>query len=146
MTTQRTLRIAQITDIHLTTKNDPELYGVDTAAALESVLLDIDRLLPAVDVIIATGDLVEAGHKENYQRLRTLLLEIEKPVFVLPGNHDDTNEMKNTLAGGNIYYVSATTLPGWMIIFVNSQVVNQGLWTDFPRRVIVVGKESLGYK
>ncbi len=68
-----TIRVVQLTDIHLTATTGSELDGVDTALALESTITAISQLPKMPDVIIATGDLAEHGSKIAYARLRDLL-------------------------------------------------------------------------
>ena len=118
-------RIAHITDIHLTAESGSSLYGVDTAVSLQQVLDSIAALSPSPELIIASGDLVEADHAQSYLRLRQLLEKAAIPVYVLPGNHDHTGEMRNTLAVGNIHFVSHATHNDWAFVFVDSQVVGQ---------------------
>ena len=116
------IRVAQITDLHLTAKPDSKLYGVDTAISLNSIINQIKQLTKRPDVIIATGDLAEDGSKESYTRLRNLLGDLEIPVYVLPGNHDDTKEMRSSLNGDGFFYSAAERIKDWGFIFVNSKV------------------------
>lgn len=86
--------IAHITDTHIT-KPETLLMGiVDTAAALSRAVVTIDRLDPAPDVTVLTGDLVESGAAEEYAHLRTLLVPLRMPVFAIPGNHDAREPMR----------------------------------------------------
>jgi 3',5'-cyclic AMP phosphodiesterase CpdA len=88
--------VAQITDTHITT---PEtlVYGiVDTASALERVVAAVNRLDPLPDVAVVTGDLVDHGEPEEYVHLRALLAPLRMPVFVIPGNHDAREPMRET--------------------------------------------------
>ena len=80
--------IAQITDLHIRPA-DRLAYGrVDTADHLERAVAALLALDPPPDVVLATGDLVDGGEPEEYARLRHLLAPIERPLFVVPGNHD----------------------------------------------------------
>ena len=116
------IRVAQITDIHLTAKSGSELYGVDTALSLKSIITKIRQLAKRPDVIIATGDLAEDGSGATYERLRELLVGLEIPVYVLPGNHDDISQMRSSFNVDGIFCTSAVKIRNWGFIFINSQV------------------------
>ena len=117
-----TLRVAQITDIHLTAQPGSELYGVDTAFSLEIVMDEIKQLPTPPDLIIATGDLAEDGSKTTYERLRGILARLEIPVYVLPGNHDNVSNMLACFNVDKIFFTNVTELSNWGFLFVNSQV------------------------
>jgi len=121
----KTLRVVQITDIHLLAEPDAKLRGVDTAIALQKVIDDIFELSPLPDLMIATGDLAEDGSKATYNRLRHLLASINIPVYVLAGNHDDIGEIHASLVDENIFFVSTARVGNWNFMFVNSQVVGE---------------------
>jgi len=117
------LRVLQITDSHLTAKPGSKLYGVDTAHALKNIVSAVKQLHPSPNVIIATGDLAEDGSKEAYTRLRKLLAELNIPVYVLPGNHDDLSQMHSSFNSNGFFCTSNASIADWGFIFVNSQVV-----------------------
>ena len=118
----KTLRVAQITDIHLMAEADARLHGVDTAVSLQKVLDAIDELSPQAEIIIATGDLAEDGSIATYRRLRRLLASIKIPLYVLAGNHDGMREMHDTLVGETIKNVDLARAGEWIFLFVNTQV------------------------
>ncbi len=121
----QTLRVAQITDVHLMAEPGARLHGVDTAATLQKVLDTIAGLLPQPEIIIATGDLAEDGSKATYKRFRHLLASVDIPLYVLAGNHDGIREMHDTLVGGNIRFVDMARVGFWIFIFVNTQVTGE---------------------
>jgi len=121
----KTLRVAQITDIHLLAEPGAKLHGVDTAIALQKVIDAIVELSPLPELIIATGDLAEDGSKATYNRLRHLLASVNIPVYVLAGNHDDIDEMHVSFVDGNINFVNTTRVGKWNFMFVNSQLVSE---------------------
>lgn len=121
----KTLRVAQITDIHLLPEPGAKLYGVDTAIALQLVINAIVELSPQPELIIATGDLAEDSSDRTYYRLRNILADANIPVYVLPGNHDESNAMRDVLVDRNISFVDMTSRDNWNFIFVNSQAVGE---------------------
>lgn len=116
------LRVAHITDIHLTAEPGSELYGVNSAGTVEAVLRHMKALPQIPDVIIATGDLADDGAPSTYTRLRKLLAAVGVPTYVLPGNHDHVGAMRASLTNDVIRFEHSTTLGGWVFMFVNSKV------------------------
>ena len=120
-----TIRVAQITDLHLTATAGVELYGVDTGRALERVIHAINGLPKPPDLVIATGDLAENGSLDTYRRLQHLLAAFNVPVYVLPGNHDDATNMRHAFDSGNVVFTATAAMADWGFVFVESQVRNQ---------------------
>jgi len=119
------LRVVQITDIHLLAEPGAKLYGIDTAVVLQKVIDAIVGLTPPPDLMIATGDLAEDGSEATYNRLGKLLAAVNIPVYVLAGNHDDIDAMHDSLVGGNISFVNMARVDNWVFMFVNSQVAGK---------------------
>jgi 3',5'-cyclic-AMP phosphodiesterase len=80
--------IAQISDTHIKPEGRLAYRRVDTTMFLARCVEHIRRLVPAPDVVLVTGDLVDAGLEDEYRRLRRLLAPLPMPVYVIPGNHD----------------------------------------------------------
>ncbi|HXJ80648.1 MAG TPA: phosphodiesterase [Candidatus Methylomirabilis sp.] len=85
--------IAQITDTHISTPGSRNDTYFRTAEHLERAVAHLNALAPRPDVVVATGDLVERGHLDEYERLRELLEPLRMPVFLIPGNHDDRQNL-----------------------------------------------------
>jgi len=80
--------IAQISDFHLTPPGTLA-YGVaETGPALRRAVAYLNRLRPAPDVVLITGDLVDDGAAASYGLARELLAPLQAPYFVAVGNHD----------------------------------------------------------
>lgn len=90
--------IAQISDTHLTPEGRLLFGRVDTAAFLARCVEHLAHLDPRPDVVLATGDLTEAGLSEEYRRLRRLLAPLPMPVYLIPGNHDDREALRREFA------------------------------------------------
>jgi len=63
-------------------------HEFDTAAYLVQAVAALNALVPRPAIAVATGDLVDHGAPEEYEHLRALLAPLQMPVFVIPGNHD----------------------------------------------------------
>jgi Icc protein len=81
------LTIAQITDLHVTTGQDP-LNQLRNEQRLRQVLRSIHELRPRPVAIIASGDLVDHGEPAEYAELKTILADAEIPIYFAVGNHD----------------------------------------------------------
>jgi Icc protein len=92
--------IAQITDTHITVPGRLANGAVDTAAFLERTVAALAGLRPAPDITVITGDLVEAGEPQEYAHLRLLLAPLRMPIFVIPGNHDAREPLRDAFLDG----------------------------------------------
>jgi 3',5'-cyclic AMP phosphodiesterase CpdA len=90
--------IAQITDTHIKPEGVLAYGRIDTAAFLARAVDHLLHLDPRPDVVVATGDLVDAGSDDEYTRLRHLLSPLPMPVYLIPGNHDDREGLRRAFA------------------------------------------------
>ena len=80
------LLFAQITDIHIGFEpNNPDEANQRRLNAVLDLLTSMD---PAPEFLLATGDLVEGGSVESYERLRASFANLPFPVYCCLGNHD----------------------------------------------------------
>lgn len=77
--------IAQVSDIHVRA-DSPSLD------ALKRALAWLDGRRP--DALVVSGDLVGKDHRNGYARVREALAEASYPVFIIPGNVDDRETMR----------------------------------------------------
>ena len=84
--------VAQISDTHLLSSASDQSTAALRADCLRRCVADINQQQP--DAVIFTGDTVQHGQPEVYARLRELLAPLEVPVYLVPGNRDDKNEMR----------------------------------------------------
>jgi 3',5'-cyclic AMP phosphodiesterase CpdA len=81
--------IAQLSDPHLRPRGILYQNTVDSNAMLEAAIDQINALVPTPDVVILTGDIVDAGEQAEYAAARELLARLTAPLRVIPGNHDE---------------------------------------------------------
>ena len=90
--------IAQISDTHLRASGRPLHGQIDTERALDACIDHLRRLDPAPDAVLATGDLADGGLPEDYARLRNAFDRLPMPVYVIPGNHDHREALRDAFA------------------------------------------------
>jgi Icc protein len=91
----RGVLIAQITDTHIRRKGDLLHHMIHTGRELRRSITALNALVPRPAFLVATGDLVERGKASEYRRLRRFLAELRLPVYLVPGNHDDRDTLRD---------------------------------------------------
>ena len=86
--------IAQISDLHIMPAGMLAYRRVDTAAALARCVTELNRFAPRPDLVVISGDLVDAPSPSAYKHLRQLLAPLEMPFAAVPGNHDDRDLLR----------------------------------------------------
>ena len=115
-------RIVQITDLHILADEEATISGVNTSHSLAKVIDDIQSLTPPPELVIASGDLTDDGPEVAYQNLQKLLNRLSCPVYVMAGNHDETEVMNSVLPGDNIFSQRQSGCDNWQLIFVNTKI------------------------
>ncbi len=85
---------AQISDLHLRGDGLPLKGMVDSEAAVKACSDKLNAFEPRPDAVLATGDLANKGEAQDYTELRRLFDGFEMPVYVIPGNHDSRELMR----------------------------------------------------
>lgn len=92
--------IAQLTDLHVRPRGQPANRVAETNMFVERAFRAVAAFTPRPDVILLTGDLTECGLATEYSQLVQLMRRClpPVPVFVIPGNHDRREQMRESLA------------------------------------------------
>ena len=103
--------IAQITDFHVRAHDAGNAFGIDNNANLSAAVAMLNDLDPAPDLVIGTGDLTNRGRLEEYRALRDLLAPLESPIYLIPGNHDTAQRLREVFSdheylASNDYFLS----------------------------------------
>ena len=88
------LRIAQISDLHIKPPGRLAYRRVDTAQALERCVACLNKLDPAPDFVVISGDLADTPDVEEYDHLARLLAPLQLRFACIPGNHDSREMMR----------------------------------------------------
>jgi len=111
-------QLIQLSDLHLCADPAERLHGVDSRATLTTLLAQIGSHQPTDIPLLLTGDIAAHGELAAYQWLNQQLLETDRPVYWLPGNHDDPAAMQAGL--GNFPRCHALTLGSWQLLLLDS--------------------------
>src|SRR5271156_213935 len=87
--------VIQLSDPHILAPGELLYRRFDTAEFLARAVAEINGLDPLPDVAVVTGDLVDHGEPPEYEHLRALLAPLAMPVFVIPGNHDAREPLRD---------------------------------------------------
>ena len=96
--------VAQISDTHLLSPASDLPAAQLRADCLERCVAAINRESP--DAVILTGDTVQHGQADEYGWLRELLAPLQAPLYLVPGNRDDNEELRR--AFGDASFLPAT--------------------------------------
>ena len=89
------LLIAQITDLHIDDRS-PRVNPLkgDTRERLSRVVAYLNAFEPRPDLVLTTGDLTDFGTAAEYAALRSILDRLDMPNFIIPGNHDRRDALR----------------------------------------------------
>jgi 3',5'-cyclic AMP phosphodiesterase CpdA len=90
----KSIRIAQISDLHIKPPGQLAYGRVDTAKALERCVAALNAFEPAPDFVVISGDLADTPVVEEYDYLARLLAPLKLPFAGIPGNHDGRDMMR----------------------------------------------------
>jgi Icc protein len=118
-----TIRILQISDLHLRADPKGHLRGAVTLDTLRACLLGAMPSGP-YDAILVTGDLVQ-DEPAGYAHLQHLLGTSTAPVICLPGNHDDSSALGAAFRETPFQTLGRRQLGEWLIVALDSTVPGQ---------------------
>ena len=81
--------IAQISDLHIAEADNYMRKFVDANAKLAAAVDYLNAMQLRPDVVLATGDLTDDGRPAQYELLAAILAELDVPLLLIPGNHDE---------------------------------------------------------
>jgi Icc protein len=118
----RPCKLIQLSDLHLPALRELRYRDRDVERQFLHILEHIHRQHPDLDALLLTGDLVQHGHADAYQRLAGYLENFGKPWYWIAGNHDSLAEMQR------IRPTPATALiaNGWRILMLDSNAEADG--------------------
>lgn len=97
-TTQDTF-LVQLTDLHIREPGRLAYGRIDTAPYLQQAVQSVLALPQQPDAVVITGDLTDFGRAAEYEQLARLLAPLAMPVYLMPGNHDDRDQLRRSFPG-----------------------------------------------
>lgn len=126
-----TIRVLQLTDLHLLGDKSSYFLKINTFDTLQAVLQDIkNRSLIAganiplhPDILVVSGDISQDYSIDSYELAKTITASFNCPTFIIPGNHDEPKLFKNFLnSSKNISTDKKINCNNWRLIFLNTQI------------------------
>jgi len=93
-----TVFLAQLTDLHIREPGRLAYGRLDTAPYLRSAVQAVNALRQRPDAVVLTGDLTDFGREAEYAHLAELLAPLTMPLYLLPGNHDEREQLRRSFA------------------------------------------------
>ena len=93
-----TTLLLQLSDLHIREPGKLAYGRIETAPYLKRAIDSILRLPQQPQAVVITGDLTDFGRAAEYDHLRQLLIPLPMPVYLMPGNHDDREQMRRSFA------------------------------------------------
>lgn len=115
---QDQFRLVQLTDCHLLAEPDALYQGVSPYRQLQAVVQQLAGHWP--DAILLTGDLSQDHSEASYQHLQELMQVVPVPVFWLPGNHDDSQQLGELLTEAPFLPHKALHAASWHLLLLDS--------------------------
>ncbi len=116
-------KVAQITDCHLIAEQTGRVHGIAVDKTLRAVLELVAAWQP--DLVIATGDLTDAGDAEAYTRLIGYLERLDALAIVLPGNHDHSKAVQRHIQDSSVISPSYFDTGHWRLCLLDTSEPGQ---------------------
>lgn len=129
--------IAHISDSHI---EIPEPDGAGRIADFERVIADINRLDPAPDLVIHTGDVSHCNRKAEYGFARSLLNRLHVDWHVIPGNKDHSGDMAAAFKNDDGWN-RVVEHRGWRLMFLDTTTFGHTLGSLSDAAVQWVGDQ-----
>jgi 3',5'-cyclic-AMP phosphodiesterase len=93
-----TTLLLQLSDLHIREPGKLAYGRIETAPYLQRAIESILKLPQQPHAVVITGDLTDFGRATEYAHLHELLKPLPMPVYLMPGNHDDRDQMRRSFA------------------------------------------------
>jgi len=90
--------IAQMTDFHIGRPLQVAGEALSCLARLQAAVAHLNACRPRPDLVFATGDLANHGAEADYRRVRDALGALGMPCYLLPGNHDHRETLREVFS------------------------------------------------
>ena len=116
------ITLVQITDTHIHDQANVTFKATQPDVYLQRIIKHIQYHIASIDYLIGTGDLTHDGGQLAAKKLQHFLNEFDCPVFVTPGNHDESRIFQDYLLNAKISMPEQMDLGAWQLLFADSHV------------------------
>lgn len=81
--------LAQLSDLHFRAQGTKLYDFIDVNSINAEIINRVNALAERPDAVIITGDIVNCGEPSEYRLARRLLGQLDYPLYLIPGNHDN---------------------------------------------------------
>ena len=122
--------LVQLSDLHIGGNEN----GLDPIPRLETVIAAVRSLPNRPDAVLVSGDLTDDGAGDGYRLAREMLAQLEVPLHVIPGNHDDRGRLREAfdLAGSGEEPINYSARVGELRLVAFDSIVPGQDPGDFP--------------
>lgn len=116
-----TLSLIQLTDLHIA-RPARLIDGCQTTThqTLDTVLDSVKQ--EDFDAVLCTGDITDAPHEGAYRDAFERLATLQRPVYCLPGNHDDAAMAAPLARDHGLQWDEEVRLGDWQLVFLDSSL------------------------
>jgi len=114
-----------LTDIHLLDDIHEDIRGFNTYESLNAVIQKIKDEQTDFEFIVVSGDISQTNNLKSYQLFKNTLQKLDKPVYCIPGNHDNPQLLKTFFPKTPINNITSIEHDNNLILFINTQVKNE---------------------
>jgi len=116
------VQLVQITDCHIFATAEECLRGWNTRQSFAAVSNAAIEHSGKLDLLLATGDLSQDGTTASYDYLAQSFDDMGVATFWLPGNHDDSDAIREHFKGKWIHASKHVLIGNWQIVLLNSTI------------------------
>ncbi len=102
-----------------------KIRGFNTYESLSSVINKIKEDKAYFDFVIVSGDISQATTEKSYQLFYDTLAQLKKPIYCIPGNHDNPALLNRFFPHTPTDSVTSIKHNNLLLILVNTQVKGQ---------------------
>jgi Icc protein len=115
------IQLLQFTDSHLYGDPTQTLRGIATHPALVATLARARADILRARALLMTGDIVQ-DDPAGYAHFRDLFAALDKPVYCIPGNHDDVAALSAALSAPPFQVCGHADFDDWRVVMLDSSV------------------------
>ena len=119
---KQTLRIVQLSDMHLFEDAGTTLQGCNTRRSFLAVRDLVLLQHPHPDMIFLTGDFSQDESDASYRHAAEALTSFTCPIYFIPGNHDRAPDLARVLSTTQCLSDKEIVAKNWHIILLDSTV------------------------